>query len=301
MGKCETRSEKVLWRQPRGRHVCDACYVGYLAAKLPVPSSRFGFLLLCRLSISTPAQACIHSSGPEAGRPAAMPSDGDPAAAASASSSATLAASQRAAAAPGSASARCGSSSGGAAATAADQSEQPLQTPWTFWFDRVSSVAYSDALQRLGTVHTVQGFWRYYCNLTRPGQLQAGDNYHFFRGALQPAQETLPGGGCWVYRLDRSGSSERRQTSDAEVNRLWEKLLLSLVGETVGEPCVVGAGVSVRANQCVLSIWCRDDSDASAHQRVGSVLESSVFDDGDATAQLRWLSTRRPPPPAPSS
>jgi hypothetical protein len=194
-------------------------------------------------------------------------------------------------------SAPSGSSGGGGGSS---QPEQPLQTPWTFWFDRVSSEAYSDALQRLGTVHTVQSFWRYYCNLTRPGQLQPGDNYHFFRGALQPAQETLPGGGCWVYRLERSGGSEQLEAADAEINRLWEKLLLSLVGETIGEPCVVGAGVSVRANQRVLSVWCRDDSDAGAHERVGSMLEKSVFNGADSTGQLRWLSTRRPPPPAAS-
>ena len=68
--------------------------------------------------------------------------------------------------------------------------EQPLQTPWTFWYDRAeANEPYSEALQRLGTVHTVQGFWRYYCNLTRPGQLQPGDNFHLFRGAIMPTIE----------------------------------------------------------------------------------------------------------------
>ena len=68
--------------------------------------------------------------------------------------------------------------------------EQPLQTPWTFWYDRASaSEPYADALQRLGTVHTVQSFWRYYCHLTRPGRLQAYDNLQLFRGEMQPAIE----------------------------------------------------------------------------------------------------------------
>ena len=87
-----------------------------------------------------------------------------------------------------------------------------------------------------------------------------GDNYHLFRGALQPAQETVfqQGGGCWLFRMKRidtssaataSGSSTASSTPGsaggsggvssptaaadqeiADVNRLWEKLLLSLVG-----------------------------------------------------------------------
>lgn len=46
--------------------------------------------------------------------------------------------------------------------------EQPLQTPWTFWFDRVSNEPYAQALQRLGTVHTVQGFWRSAARIMMP-------------------------------------------------------------------------------------------------------------------------------------
>ena len=149
--------------------------------------------------------------------------------------------------------------------------EQPLQTPWTLWFDRVTpGTAYASTLQRLGTVHTVQGFWRYYCNLARPAQLQPGDNYHLFRGALQPAQETLPGGGCWLYRLRHATD---QPLGDTEVNRLWETLLLTIVGESLGESCIAGAGVSVRAKEVVLTTWCRADEDAQATSRVGTGLQ----------------------------
>ena len=160
--------------------------------------------------------------------------------------------------------------------------EQPLQTPWTFWFDRLSpGTAYAATLQRLGTVHTVQGFWRYYCNLTRPGQLQAGDNYHLFRGILQPAQETLQGGGgCWLYRLQRS---------DVEVNRLWETLLLSVIGEGLGEACVIGAGVSVRNREVVLTTWCREDGDDDSSARVGQRLRSVLAPPIGSEAKVRAL------------
>ena len=109
----------------------------------------------------------------------------------------------------------------------------------------------------------VQAFWRYYCNLARPSQLQPGDNYHLFRTPLKPAQEALPAGGCWFLRLRGAGSA----AFASEINRLWETLLLALIGETLSDgeasassdEIVVGGGLSVRARDTVLTIWCRGD------------------------------------------
>ena len=39
--------------------------------------------------------------------------------------------------------------------------------------------------------------------------------------------QSLPEGGCWVCRLKHAGVNG---SVESEVNRLWEKLLLSLVG-----------------------------------------------------------------------
>jgi len=181
------------------------------------------------------------------------------------------------------------SEASGASAEVPCCAEQPLQTPWTMWFDRVSAgAAYSQSLHRLGTITTVQGFWRTYCNLARPGQLQPGDNYHMFRGALQPAMETIPGGGCWLYRLQPGAG---QQLGDTEVNRLWESLLLTLVGESLGEACVVGAGVSVRHNIVVLTTWCCADDDQASIQRVGQRLQA-VF---GAEAKLQWRAMQAKP------
>ena len=63
--------------------------------------------------------------------------------------------------------------------TSAD-AEQPLQTPWTFWFDRVSNEPYATALQRLGTVHTVQGFWRCAESATTHSRMHAARAEEYF-------------------------------------------------------------------------------------------------------------------------
>ena len=47
------------------------------------------------------------------------------------------------------------------------------------------------------------------------------------------AAQSLPGGGCWVCRLKHAGVDG---SVESEVNRLWEKLLLSLVDERAAKP-----------------------------------------------------------------
>ena len=38
---------------------------------------------------------------------------------------------------------------------------QPLQTAWTFWFDRMRpGASYESSLTELGSLSTVQAFWR---------------------------------------------------------------------------------------------------------------------------------------------
>ena len=60
----------------------------------------------------------------------------------------------------------------------------------------------------------------------------------------------LPDGGCWCYRLARDAAAGTSKL-ESEANRLWERLILSLVGETIDEPSVVGAIVCVRAEEIV--------------------------------------------------
>ena len=104
----------------------------------------------------------------------------------------------------------------------------PLPERWSFWFDRFSSDATFEAsIQELTSFASVEGFWRTYCHLARPTALGNGDNYHVFRGDRPPAWEAMPNCGTWLHRLDRASP---------ELDALWERLLLAMVGEALGEP-----------------------------------------------------------------
>ena len=162
----------------------------------------------------------------------------------------------------------------------------PLPERWSFWFDRFSSDATFEAsIQELTSFASVEGFWRTYCHLARPSALGNGDNYHVFRGDRPPAWEAMPNCGTWLHRLDRA---------NPELDALWERLLLAMVGEALGEPCVAGAILSVRKLDATLSVWIADASDAEQNRRVGCRLREALeLDDG----ALTWRSSnahRRP-------
>ena len=67
-----------------------------------------------------------------------------------------------------------------------------------------------------------------------------------------------------------------------------------MVGESLGEPCVAGAILSVRKLDATLSVWIADASDAEQNRRVGCRLREALeLDDG----ALTWRSSnahRRP-------
>ena len=66
--------------------------------------------------------------------------------------------------------------------------DHPLQTAWSFWFDKKQSkgksantTEYKSNLQKLGTFDTVEGFWKLYCYLKRPSALDTNVNLYLFR------------------------------------------------------------------------------------------------------------------------
>jgi len=134
--------------------------------------------------------------------------------------------------------------------------ENALETPWVFWFDKklahnvTNPQEYVENLQKHGEVHSVEQFWSVYSNLLRPSDLPKDCNYHFMRYRGMPMWECYPEGGCWLIKTKKMHN----------LNRMWELLLLASVGETFGDPDMVGVGVSTRPRGNVLSVWVKDNS-----------------------------------------
>ncbi|XP_028297690.1 eukaryotic translation initiation factor 4E type 2-like [Gouania willdenowi] len=148
--------------------------------------------------------------------------------------------------------------------------EHPLQYKYTFWFSRrtpsrpASSLSYEQNIRQIGTIGTVEQFWRFYSHLIRPGDLSGHSDFHLFKEGIKPMweDECNRAGGKWIIRLRKGLSS-----------RLWENIILAMLGEQfmVGEE-ICGAVVSIRFQEDILSIWNKTSSDHTTTSRIRDTL-----------------------------
>jgi len=164
------------------------------------------------------------------------------------------------------------------------EGESPLETAWTFWYDKKTSdkkesEQYMEALKQLGTFNTIEGFYRHYSFLLRPSELPRDHNVYLFRKSYKPMWEEFPEGGCWIIRI-------KRKASQNYVNHMWENLLMACIGEAFEMPDVVGCVLSTRLKDDVLSVWNLSNRGTSARFRIGERLKEIL--DLNMTALIQY-------------
>lgn len=135
----------------------------------------------------------------------------------------------------------------------------PLQTEWTFWYERKPQAShahsstykeYQNSVVKLGSFNTLEGFWQHYSNLSNPDAIPKDYSLFLSRNQTTPAWESYPNGGMWIIRVFKKNTL---------IDRLWEELCFACVGELFGHPDVVCVGVSTRAREDVITVWNRDN------------------------------------------
>lgn len=122
-----------------------------------------------------------------------------------------------------------------------------LGSEWNLYFlhrrpqQKVSD--YMSQVSHVARFGSVEDFWRVMCHVSRAGDLPAVSDEMLFRVGVRPIWEDTPGGGKWMLRL-RKGLA----------GRLWEQLVVALVGEQAGSG-VQGAVISIRHSEDILSVW----------------------------------------------
>jgi translation initiation factor 4E len=162
------------------------------------------------------------------------------------------------------------------AAAFSANADAPLETEWTFYFDKKMSreaqaaqqagsgfTNYAQNLQRVGAFNTVQGFWHHYSYMQAPDSIPKEHNLYMFRGAATPAWETFPQGGCWILKVRKH---------NGVINRLWEELCFASIGEWWNDPQVCGITLSTRAKDDNISVWCSTPDNASIGEKLKEIL-----------------------------
>lgn len=129
------------------------------------------------------------------------------------------------------------------------------------------------------TVDTVEDFWRAYVYLRRPTSIEGDVNLYMFRNQLSPVWEDYPFGGCWILKF-RKGKSD--------LGRVWQDVLLALVGEALGDTDVVGCSLALRAREDLISIWNRDNRDETRRFRIVQQLKSCLSLASTATIEYKY-------------
>ncbi|KAL1005220.1 hypothetical protein UPYG_G00056250 [Umbra pygmaea] len=148
--------------------------------------------------------------------------------------------------------------------------EHPLQYNYTFWYSRrtpsrpANTISYEQNIRQIGTVASVEQFWKFYSHLVRPGDLTGHSDFHLFKEGIKPMweDEANKNGGKWIIRLRKGLAS-----------RFWENIILAMLGEQfmVGEE-ICGVVVSIRFQEDILSIWNKTSSDQVTTSRIRDTL-----------------------------
>ncbi|XP_071376116.1 eukaryotic translation initiation factor 4E family member 2 related sequence 1 [Centroberyx affinis] len=147
--------------------------------------------------------------------------------------------------------------------------EHPLQYNYTFWYSRrtpsrpASSQSYEQNIRQIGTVASVEQFWKFYSHLVRPGDLTGHSDFHLFKEGIKPMWEDEANRrGKWIIRLRKGLAS-----------RFWENIILAMLGEQfmVGEE-ICGVVCPYAFQEDILSIWNKTSSDQTTTSRIRDTL-----------------------------
>eukprot|EP00742_Colponemidia_sp_Colp-10_P023755 GILJ01028354.1.p1 GENE.GILJ01028354.1~~GILJ01028354.1.p1 ORF type:complete len:224 (+),score=37.25 GILJ01028354.1:63-674(+) len=160
------------------------------------------------------------------------------------------------------------------AAPAHIPAHHPLQNQWTLWYDgkrnQQPAADWASTLMEVKSFTSVEEFWGLYTFLKKPSSLEVGTSYNFFKKGVKPAWEDpqCANGGKWVISLQGDEL--------AQIDKLWEMLLLALIGERYEEGnSVVGAVLSKRRD-VKLAIWVSHTASADTILGIGAAIRKEL-------------------------
>ena len=146
----------------------------------------------------------------------------------------------------------------------------PLSSSFTFsYLDKhsiTSQTSYSDSIKPLGHFSTLHSFWPLYSHLSRPSTLSTSLTLHLFRSHIEP---------IWEHAANARGGKCMLRVKKHATDRVWEEMVLALVGDAFGlgdEVC--GLVLTMKAGEDMVSVWNRSAEDKDAVLRIKAVMMS---------------------------
>jgi translation initiation factor 4E len=162
--------------------------------------------------------------------------------------------------------------------TALENSEEfnvkhPLNSKWTLWYTKPpvdTNESWSDLLKPVVTFNTVEEFWGIFHAIPTVNELPPRSDYHLFRDDIKPEWEDSQNsdGGKWYCQF--KGKRD-------DLNELWTRTLLSVIGETIEKSEdeineVNGVVFNVRKNNVKIGLWTKS-CDEQKLKAIGEVFK----------------------------
>ncbi|EKM50495.1 uncharacterized protein PHACADRAFT_263815 [Phanerochaete carnosa HHB-10118-sp] len=170
-------------------------------------------------------------------------------------------------------------------------SVHPLRNTWVFWFRQQRAPGnkitnYEEGIKKVSSFSSVESFWSLWTHINPPSSLLPTTDYLLFHSGIRRPVWEDPlnlSGGKWIIRL-RKGVADR----------LWEDLVLAIIGDQFAEcepamapeerdengqeqwPEICGCTISVRQNEDIISIWNRYESDAKVKERINQTIRRAL-------------------------
>lgn len=165
-----------------------------------------------------------------------------------------------------------------------EQDTQPLKLDYafTFWFsyfreNKMKQVdGYEHNLNKIGDFETAEEFWGLYQQMRRPDSLPKGCEFYMFKDGIKP---------LWEDKLNKGGGRFVLHIKKLYSNKIWEDILLALLGSGEDFSHLHGIVINVRSWEILVSIWVRELSEEEdleryrAWVRVALGISESVFID----------------------
>lgn len=144
--------------------------------------------------------------------------------------------------------------------------EHGLENSWVFWWSTrgaKTEVEWEHSFRLLGSFGSVEQFWRLFSSFSLALDLKPKFEVYMFRFGFKP---------LWEDEENKAGGKFMIVLPKGLTTKLWEKLILSLIGEQMEiGPQIVGIVLSPRYLDDHISIWIKD---ANTHAAIKEKIQT---------------------------
>lgn len=133
-----------------------------------------------------------------------------------------------------------------------ENEKEKLQSTWNFWLasrkEENHHIKYSERLVDIAEISSIRDFFQSYLFMKKIIDIERNNDIALFKNGYKPTWESCPKSACLFIRFKKSDDPK-------EINSIWERLLLALIGEQFNNQSILGGILSIRGRETIIELW----------------------------------------------